>query len=219
VPAGGLAVDVRVKPVQVDVFESASAGAARQLESATARVMEDPEGSSTVSLLVGASQQAMPYDSKSLHAYAVSFPMPAPAAQPAYQLTTSSASGSSATWNLVADPAAFSGAITAPAAGATVTSGQPLKVTWAPQAADYIVVELFERIQGSWVDVYTSSPPRSSDVTSETIPAPGMLAQDAGVVAAGSYLLNVSFTKANCPATADGCVHSSTVVNELLTVQ
>ena len=117
--------------------------------------------------------------------------------------------------------ASFTAAITAPAAGAVVAAGQDLSVTWAPQpAADYIAVSLYRMANGSWSSVYGSPWPRAADVKAETIPGSVV---DAGVAcclgAAGTYLLNVAFTRSNCPPTADGCVHSAVVASEQFTVQ
>jgi hypothetical protein len=173
----------------------------------------------------------MKYDPAS-GAYTVTFTtMPRPAAQPSYQIT-SSTSGSTTTWNLVTDAPTFTGTISEPPPGAILPAGKGMCVSFSPQPADYVVVELFRAEDaGAWLSVYRSSPPKPSDVAAaagscadagaaanvETIP--GMLRDGGMSTPAGSYLLNVSFTKANCPTTADGCVHSSTVANELISVQ
>ena len=233
VPGAGAPVDVRVKPVQLDVFEASSGGASNQLEGATARLAEVMGGSSTVSLLVGNSEQTMPYD-LAAQAYTVTFAQPPVlAAQPTYRITSSSPSASTANWQLVADPPTFTGTITQPPPGAVLPAGEAICVTWTQEPADYVAVELFKRdSRGSWISIYNSSPPEPADVPATSscdgggasagataLTIPGVL-EDGGVgTLAGSYLLNVSFTKANCPATADGCVHSSTVANELFTVQ
>jgi hypothetical protein len=224
VPGAGASINVSVKPVQLNVFEASSQGATNQLEGATARLVEATDGTSSVSLLVGGNERAMMYD-PAAHAYTVEFMQtpstPLPAAQPTYRIT-SSASGSPDEWQLVADAPTFTGTITQPSAGAILPAGGAICVAWSREPADYVTVELFKRdTSNSWVSVYNSSLPKLADVaptsscdgggaTAETIP---------GTLGAGSYLLNVSFTKANCPATADGCVHSSTVANELFTVQ
>jgi hypothetical protein len=215
VPATGAAIDVQVKPAQLDVFEVSSPGMAGTVETASARLSEATPGSSSVSIRIGTTETKMTYDSTT-HSYSVTFSTP-PAAQPTYQITRAPLSGSPTQWNLVADPPTFTGAITSPAPGATVPVGKSIDVTWVLQPADYVIVDLFVRMNKSWVNVYTSSTPDAPDVSSETIPA--VLADGGTVTAAGSYLLNVSFAKANCPATADGCVHSSTVASEQLTVQ
>ena len=207
-------IDVQVKPVQLDVFEASSPSVAATAEAASARLSEASEGASSVSIQTGNTATTMPYDATT-HAYSLTFASPPPAAQSTYQIVTSSGSGN-ATWTLVANPPTFTGTIASPAPAAMLHAGDAIPVTWSPEPADYIVVELFVRTQGRWATVYTSSPPDSADASSEMIP--GKL-QDGGLeTPAGSYLLNVSFTNANCPATADGCVHSSTVANEQLTI-
>ena len=220
VPATGALIDVKVKPAQLDVFEVSSPGMAGTVDTASARLSEASPGSSSVSILIGTTETKMPYDSTT-QSYSVTFrpppPSTPPAAQSTYRVTTAPPSGSPTQWNLVADPPTFTGTIMSPAPGATVPAGKSIDVTWVLQPADYVVVDLFVRVNKDWVNVYTSSPPIAPDVSSEIIPA--MIADGGAVTAAGSYLLNVSFAKANCPATADGCVHSSTVASEQLTVQ
>jgi hypothetical protein len=215
--ATGAAIDVRVAPVQLDVFEGSAPGTPLQLQTVFARLAESTPGSASVSVLIGSTPTAMPYNS-TMSLYYVQLAPNVPA-QPTYQLTTSLMPGQPL--SLVADPPQFAVAITSPSPAATVPSKTDLRVTWALQpAADYELVDLFWQMPSVTTNVYSSPQPRAQDVTQELIPGgpddagkPGPLANP------GTYLLNVAFTKANCPAVADGCVHASTVANEQLTVQ
>lgn len=213
----GAPVDVHVKPVQFDVLEDQGMSSAFDVQAASAHLFDPTTGGevgsgASVSIAIGTMSAAIPW-LPSASAYEVHF-TPPPAAQPKYQIATSLTPGAAqTTWNLVADPPQFVGSIAVPAAGATIPAGKDIMVTWPLQAAaDYEIVDLFQQKQGAWVRVYTSPQPRAPDEATEIVPA-------ASVSQPGMYLLNVSFTKANCPPIADGCVEASNVANELLTVQ
>jgi hypothetical protein len=213
----GAPVAVSVKPVQIDVFEQSATGGPLQVQTASAHLVEMGAGAATVSLLLGTTATPMPWttlkDAVSTYsAYYAQFVTP-PGAQPTYQVTTSQPGLAAANWTLVADPPSFTGTIKSPSAGATVPAGQDLTVTWALQpGADYEEIELFEDQQGSWSNVFASPRPDPADVSQETIPR-------SSIAQPGTYLLNVAFTKANCPPTADGCVHASAVANEQIIVE
>jgi hypothetical protein len=224
-------IGVQVKPVQLDVLEQGATAGAMQLQSAVAHLFDAKTGDEigaggSASILVGTTSTPMPYDSTK-GAFAVQFATP-PAAQLTYAITTSTAPGEMpATWTLVADPPTFAGAITSPPAGATVPAGRDLTVTWPLQpAADYVIVELFRQDNGAFTSVYTSQIPRAADSNQETIPG-GSSGGDGGLdggaacclATPGTYLINVAFTKANCPPTADGCVHAGIVAGEQIAVQ
>jgi hypothetical protein len=212
------AVAVHVVPVELDVFEQGAAGSgAMQVLAASARLTEVSAGRAAVSIQIAGTSTSMPFDS-TRSAYFVQFATP-PAAQATYQITTSPMSGSTpSTWNLVAALPTFTAAITSPSAGATVPAGQAdgggeLSVIWPLQPdADYVRVELYQGPPPGWRPVYSSPHPNAADVGQEKIPGNK-------VTTPGTYLLNVVFTKANCPPAADGCVHASAVATEQITVQ
>jgi hypothetical protein len=147
--------------------------------------------------------------------------MSPPPAQPVYQIKTSlpDAGAVQGTWNLTAALPTFAASIISPAAGAPVSHGMDLVVTFPVQAeADYYSVQLFAKQDGGFAGVYASplydawDQADGSNMITTNIPG-AMLSQP------GTYLLNVAFTRANCPAAADGCVHASAVASEQLTVQ
>jgi hypothetical protein len=225
--ASSAPVEVHVKPVQLDVLEDSIMGGPAQVQAASARLFDGTTGGeigsgATVSITIGTTSTPMPW-TQSASAYEATF-MPPPSAQSAYQILVSLKSGApQTTWNLVADPPQLAGTISSPPSGATISvnglsgaldgGSNDLIVKWpVPAPADYEIVDLYWMTNGSWSRVYTSPQPVAPDKDSETIPA-GSVAQP------GSYLLNVAFTKANCPPTADGCVEASTIANELLTAQ
>lgn len=215
-------VAIQAKPVQLDVYEQAAPTATLQVETATARVVETTQGGSGVSISIGGSSNALAW-SDATKEYLLQF-SPPPAAQAAYEMATSPPSNNISTWNLVGDPRSFSVSITAPATTqpsgtATVPANQDLTVSWALQlAADYVEVEVFQQ---------TGTDPQGSPIWGSPVHKPQILSPDVGqevvkaseIATAGNYLLNVAFTRANCPPTDDGCVHASTVANELLTVK
>ena len=212
----GAPIPVQVKPVQLDVFEQGAPMAALQVVNATGRVIETSQGSSSISISIGGTSSALAWDATHQE-YLLPFSMP-PAAQLTYEMATS-ASNNISTWNLVADPPAFTVGITQPAAAQTVSVNQDLTVTWPLQpAADYVQVELFLQMgtdaKGNplWGQPVHTSQIIAPDVGQEVI-------SKTDITKAGTYLLNVAFTKANCPPADDGCVHGSIVANELFTVK
>jgi hypothetical protein len=213
--AAGASVTVFGEPVQLDVYEEGAPGATPLVQTASAGLVEIDAGSATVSIEIGSVTTPMPWTMipNQTPAYYAQFANP-PDAQPTYQITTSQPPAPiPATWNLVADTSALTATITAPPAGGTAPANQPLQVAWALEPnADYELVALFQQVQGAWVNVYTSAQPEAADVSEETIPA-------ANLATPGAYLINVIFAKANCPPSADGCVHARTVAREQITVQ
>jgi hypothetical protein len=114
-----------------------------------------------------------------------------------------------ATFHLTGEIPTFDGSVQSPAAGAKIAVGQLLVVAWTPEPrAAYTLVQLFHRAGSSLASKYTSPAPLGLDVSKETIPA-------ASIDAAGTYLLNVQFSKPTCPLTADGCVYnaSTSIIN------
>jgi hypothetical protein len=216
----GVAVQAAVKPVQLEVLESKTVGGSWQVQWASAHVFDPSLGSeianrAVVSAVIGGAPTAMPWVVPQVGSpsYFVEF-SPPPAAQPSYTILTADPSfgAKPVAWNLVAAPPSFDGTITAPADGATVSANTPLVVSWGAQpAADFILTELFQRVDGGWIQPYTSPQPNDSSVTSETIPK--------GTLIPGQYLLNVAFASASCPATADGCVLASSIAVAQFTAQ
>lgn len=224
VPWSGPPLTMQVKPVQLQVFESRGAGGTMQVKWASANVY-DPgtgdklTGGAQVAIQVGGTTTTMPWgtDLAGKPAYFLQF-QPPPAAQASYTVTTSATALGSAplTWKLVADAPTFDGTVTSPANGATVPVNKSLTVTWGAQpSADFEAVELFFSSNGSggpWTGKWASPAPDAPDATQEIVPA-------AAFSQPGSYLLNVGFSKASCPATADGCVYASAVAGAQLTAQ
>jgi hypothetical protein len=64
----------------------------------------------------------------------------------------------------------------------------------------------------SWSLTYSSAAPDAPDVTTETVPG-------GAIPAPGTYLVDVTFANANCPATASGCVLASTSATSQITAQ
>ncbi len=216
VPATGAPLAVNVKPVQLTVVEQALAGAALQLQSATAYVFDPGSGATvqgaTVTITVGGSPVAMTAGT-SAGSYSASFASAPPAAQPSYTITTALPGASPTSWQLQSASPTFTPTLTAPANGATVPKSQPLAVSWPAQpGADEEVVELFTQQQNAWQLAWSSPRPDDADVTQETVPAT--------YVTAGSPLLvDVLFAVGSCPATADGCVVSGEIAAAQITAQ
>jgi len=214
--AGGT-IAVPVEPVQLEILEGSTAGG-YDLQWASAHVFDpatgdEIAGGANVAITVAGAATPMPWTTNSagVLAYFVEFAQPV-AAQPAYTITTSFGS-SNDSWHLVADPPTFAGAIASPADHAAVPTGQPLVVSWPAQPlADYEVVELFVLKGSTWSATYASPQPVAADTTQETIPA-------SSIPQSGQYLLEVAFSKSNCPVTADGCVSANAVASAHLTAQ
>jgi hypothetical protein len=210
---GGASLQVQIKPVQLAALETKTAGGSWQVQWASAHVFDpasgaELKGSSQVAVVVGGQPTPMPWgpDPSGGSSYFVQFAQP-PAAQASYAITTSDpALGSTPlTWTLLADPPSFDGAIAKPSDGAVVPANTPLTLSWSAQpAADFVLTELFAKTDaGAWTLAYTSPQPNDSSVTSETIPASDL--------PPGTYLLNLAFSRANCPASADGCVFANAI--------
>jgi hypothetical protein len=221
--AGGQTVAVEAKPVELTLLETKLPGAAPVVQSAVARLSNPATGlkvegaaAAQVTLDVGGAPTPMPWNA-AVSAFFVQFATPPPA-QASYTITTQLAGAGAQTWTLQADPPTFDGAITTPAPGGAVEAGAPLVVTWPPQpAADFELTEVFgQQDAGGWnpTPIYVSPAPLESRATSETVPVA------AGAYgAAGTYLVNVLFAKANCPADASGCVIASSIASSQITAQ
>ncbi len=218
VPGTGGPVAVTVQPVQTIASEHGMSGA-YAVDWASAHLFDPSDGSelqgsaATVSIGVGGASTPMPWTmtgGQSL--YFVSFATP-PAAQASYTVTASGqALGSMpASWKLVPSPPTFMPTITSPANNAMVSATQTLTVSWPVQAgADYVTVALFQVTDGGITAVGANPPPQlPPDTTTQTLSLPGP----------GSYVVDVYFTTAACPTTADGCVLSSAVAAAQITAQ
>lgn len=215
VPSSGGPIAVEVPPVQLNVLESRVPGGAMQLQWVLAHVFDpttgaEIKGGAMVSVNAGGTPQSIPWSGPDggVDAYFFQFAAPPPA-QPSYTVTVAPQVGQPQTFLLVADAPAFDGAIVAPDGGAVVQAGKPLRIAWAAEPqADYEVVQIFQ--SSGLASVYVSAVPDPPDQTEETVtPGPD----------AGSYLLNVSYSKTNCALTADGCVQANTVSAETFTAQ
>ncbi len=211
VPVTGGPIPIEIKPVFLEVLQQRPTGGQTSLAWASAHVYDPASGAeltnATVSFTSGSQTWPMPYAANAggSMSYFATIP-PGVAGGTAFTITTSAMAlgGSPLTWSLVGEPATFDGAVTSPAPGATVPVNSPLTVTWMVQpAASHTVVELF-RVQGmnNDVAVYQSPAAVASDVTMETVPGSALSMP-------GAYLLNVAYSKATCPTTADGCVYNN----------
>jgi hypothetical protein len=219
-PADAGTLDASVKPVQLSLLESSAAGGPWQVQWASAHVFDPGLGAeiatAQVGVVIGATTTTMPWQGADAavgaSSYFVQFAQP-PAAQPTYGVLTADPSLGFAPpeWSLVAAQPSFQGSITSPADGANVPADAGLAVTWTPQpSADFELTELFVRSGGAWKAAYTSPRPNDPTSSGETIPSlPGP----------GQYLINLSFAKANCPPTADGCVFASAIAAAQFTAQ
>lgn len=215
------ALDVDVPPVQLAVLEQSTSGGfvvdwaeAQVFDPATGKQIV---GTASVSVSIAGTSTPMPWVTATPGggppAYFVQFSTQ-PAAQSTYVVSTTPSAGAAATaWTLSETRPTFTGALSSPAAGATIPAMQPLTVSWGAQpSADYEVVEIFQQVSGQWTGTYASAQPDAPDTTTETVPA-------AGVPAAGTYLVNVTFANAGCPDSASGCVLASTSATAQVTAQ
>ncbi len=222
-PDAGGALQAAVKPVQLALLESSTTGGSWQVQWASAHVFDPKLGSeiadrAQVSVVIGGTPTSMPWTrppgTTGPESYFVQF-SPPPAAQPSYSILTvdPSLGTKPVAWSLVAAPPSYVGSITAPTDGAMVPANAPLVVSWGAQpAADFVLTELFAKGDaGAWSVAYTSPQPNDSSVTTETIPKEKVLP--------GQYLLNLAFSSANCPATADGCVFANSIAVAQFTAQ
>jgi hypothetical protein len=219
--SGGAPIAIQVKPVQLEVLEEKAAMKPMYLQWASAHLFDpasgnDVQAGATVSILVGATPTPMPWVSSGngAPAYFHEFQSNTIPAQATYQITSSlQGSPAQATWTLTADPPTSDVALTSPVAGTPLHAGQALTVTWPPHAnADFELVQLYVQEDAGFPLTYASPQIDRGDTSSETIPASYLSTP-------GTYLLNVAFIKANCPASGDGCVQAGTVADMLLAVQ
>jgi len=215
VPSSGGPIAVNVPPIELSVLESRVPGGAMQLQRVLAHVFDPATGgeiksTATVTITVGGTPVPVPWSSADggVDAYSLQFAQPPPA-QPTYTVTVASPEfgQAPATFQLVAAEPAFDGAIVSPDGGAPVPAGHALPVVWtAEPQADYEIVQIFT--SGALASVFVSPEPAAPDEVEETV--------EAGLPQ-GSYLLDVSYSKTNCPAIADGCVQANTVAAVNLT--
>jgi hypothetical protein len=215
VPTGGASLALKVKPVVLEVLQQKPAGGQTTLAWASAHVYDLGTGaentSATVSFSNGAMSWSMPYGKNVAGTMSYFAQIPANTnGGTAFTITTSQPAK---TWNLVGEPATFDGSVTNPTS-TTVPVGQALTVAWQAQpSSSYTVIELFT-VQGmnQYTQQYMSPGAIPPDVTMEMIPASALSAP-------GMYLLNVAYSKATCPVTADGCVYNNSTVPVNLTAR
>jgi hypothetical protein len=216
---GATGVNITLSPVQAAAYEARGVEAGMALDWVLARLYDPSSGAPITSgaqvsvdvAVDGGSTALTPtvIAPGTLPVYYAAFASPPPA-QGTYTVTASHPAfgDASVVVQLVADPPTFDGTITSAAAGA----GGALTVTWTPEPqAGYEVVEVFpERPDGGLVatPAYLSPAP---------LP-PGQTSQPTGPLEAGTYLVNVAYTKANCPADAGGCVQAAAVAATTTTV-
>jgi hypothetical protein len=138
------------------------------------------------------------------------------AASPPFTVqATHAALGEMATsWAIVPEASAFDAALSTPADGSKLAAGQGFDVTWPAQpAADYAVVQLFQKASGAYAARYASPASIATDVTKESVPG-------SAVSMAGQYLLNVDLGQASCALNASkGCAYLLHPATAQLTVQ
>jgi hypothetical protein len=200
-------VAINVGPVQAVAYEARAAGGTMLLDWVLARLFDPSTGAPITSgadVSVGVEAGALPLAPTVMGAstvYYAAFPQP-PGAMPEYTVTASHPAFGDAgiAVQLFADPPSFDGMITTADGGA---NGQ-LTIGWTlePQA-DFELVEVYPPTgDGGWASTpaYASPSPDPPGQTSEVTSA----------LDAGTYLVNVAYTRANCAVDA-GCVQASTV--------
>jgi hypothetical protein len=204
---GSASIAITIRPVFLEVLQGRPTGGQTDVTWASARVYDPHSGAeltdASVSLRQGGGELAMPYGQNvgGTKSYFANLPPNTPGAT-SFRITTSHKALGSAPleWNLVGEPATFDGSITTPSG--PVPANVPLTVTWVAQPlASYSVTELFVTRGTTNTLVYVSKAANAPDVTTESIPSTALASN-------AVYLLNVNYTKATCPATADGCVYN-----------
>jgi hypothetical protein len=226
-------IDLTVKPVSVQLAESLVGGSAK-LDWASARVLDPATGrelmgdDSGVSVAIAIGDASIPMLWKP-NAPSPSFYVAfggSPPAQPDYIVTTTwppSFDAGPTTSLLSAAPPDFAGAVTSPSPDASVAANGSLDVAWTAQPqADYEIVEVFEKLAtdggpAPWGLTYVSPKPESPGSMGVHIGGDDDSGSDAGtpLPGAGRYLINVFYTKANCPPSKDGCVYATTVADTI----
>jgi hypothetical protein len=224
VPRAGGAIDVRVPLAEVSLLQTVTSASAPSVDWASARVFDPSTGAALadagVSIAIGATSVPMPWVATSKPgAYFVTFAPQTPA-QSSYTITASDPAlgGGVRTWGLVPDPPAFAAAITAPADGTSVPTTAPVTVEWQAQSsADFEFLSLFQQGDGgAWLPLYSSPGPLRPDVSQALLPTLGAGGRQ---LDPGAYLVDVSYAKANCPSSADGCVLARSVASARFTAR
>jgi hypothetical protein len=208
------ALAITVLPAHAYAYESRAADAGMTLDWVIARLFDPASGAEITS---GATVTLSNGDASTPLAPTVLAPDPTPVwfaalaqpAQPTYTVTAQHpAFDGGIVLQLVADPPAFDGTITSADAGANGA----LHVVWSPEPqAGYETVTVYpETADGGIVGtaVFASPTPDPAGQTSETT----------GPLEAGTYVVNVAYTRANCPSSAGGCVQAATVAATTTTV-
>jgi hypothetical protein len=231
--AGDGSIDLTVKPVSVQLAESLVGGSAK-VDWASARVLDPATGKELTGDDSGVSVAIAIGDASVPMLWTQSTPSPSfyvafggsPPAQPDYTVTTTwppSFDAGPTTSLLSAAPPDFAGTVTSPLADASVAANGSLDVAWTAQPqADYEIVEVFKKLAtdggpASWGLTYVSPKPESPGSMGVHIGGDGDAGSDAGtpLPGPGRYLINVFYTKANCPPSKDGCVYATTVAETI----
>jgi hypothetical protein len=211
VPASDVAIDVG--PLQATAYEARPADGPMMLDWVAAHLY-DPSGvpittGANVSVTVGSTPVELPLTTlDSVPAYYAGL-SPSLPAQSTYTVTATHPAFGDAGVSvvLVADPPPIDGGV-----ASAYADGGAVAVSWTPQPlADFEVIELFaQQADGGWAfdPSFTSSGPLGPAQTSETTPA----------LDAGTYLVNVAYAGANCPAGAGGCVQANVVATTTVVV-
>jgi hypothetical protein len=222
VPGDGGAFTIDVPPVSLNLLEAQTAGGAPMLELASATLFDPATGAQvvdggTVTLALGDASVVLPWNpARSAFSYVAPAQTPGQSTY-AVTVTPPGATPAPTVWQLAVDPPTGDAVIAslAPAgdagpvvagdasADATLPANTPLVATFSgPADSDYVQVELFEQEGGAWTQRYESPAPEAPTTTQEVIGAPRLASP-------GTYLIDVLYTKANCPLTAAGCVQAA----------
>jgi hypothetical protein len=206
-------LSLTVGPLQAVAYEARRSGGSMFLDWALAHLYDPSTGeeiTSDASVTIsgaadGGTLALQPTTVGSSTYYYAAFAQPPPA-QPTYTITASHPAFGDAgvAVVIVAAPPSFDGTITSIDAG---SSG--ITVAWTPEPqASYEIVDLYAATaDGGWnaTPAYQSPTLDPPSRTSETTPP----------LEAGTYLVNVAYTVANCSADAGGCVQASTVAAQV----
>jgi hypothetical protein len=202
-------VAIAVKPVFIEALQQRQPDGTTALSWASTHVYDPSSGAelsdATVNLVANGQTYPMPFTQNvaGTQSYFVNLPIGV-AGGTSFQIAVTEPKlngGMPLSWNLVGQPATFTGAITSPTGSVPINT--PVTVTWQAQPlAAYTITELFlAPLMGTPTQTYISAGAVAPDVTQETIPA-------SSLTTAGAYLLNVEYSTATCPASADGCVYN-----------
>jgi hypothetical protein len=211
----GEALALQILPIFASALQSNGPGGGQEINEVTAQVYDTVTGDAvidaSVSITVGDASVPLPWaPGGDPPSYRATFEAGTPA-QATYTVWSSSWDGAA---RIVAPTPSPVGAITSPAAGATIEDdGGTLGIDWALEPSDFEVVELFAQSDGGWTPTYVSPTaiPPGVDNT-------GSLSSQGVDLDAGTYLVNVVYVRANCVATGGGCVQAGSIAAESFTL-